>query len=63
MMDWIDGKLLHLFIIIGTRWFGHIAFSTDNKEERVRHIIFAQDYKWLEKIVNLIEANERIAVK
>jgi len=52
----LDSWLLSLFVRLGNRWFENVAFSCDPKTERVRHIIFAQDRRWLAKTIDLIEA-------
>jgi hypothetical protein len=57
--EYVDSLLLGLFVRIGNRWFSNVAFSCDPKSERVRHMIFAQDKRWLGKIIDLIEAQEK----
>jgi hypothetical protein len=52
----LDSWLLSIFVRIGNRWFENVAFSCDPKTEQVRHMIFAQDSKWLAKTIELIEA-------
>lgn len=56
--EYLDSLLLGLFVRIGNRWFQNVAFSCDPRSERVRHMIFAQDERWLKKIIGLIEAQE-----
>ena len=55
----IDSWLLSIFVRIGNRWFDNVAFSCDPKTERVRHMIFAQDSKWLANIIAVIEREEK----
>jgi hypothetical protein len=55
----LDSWLLSIFVRIGNRWFENVAFSCDPKTEQVRHMIFAQDSKWLAKIIDLIEEQEK----
>jgi hypothetical protein len=59
ILDFVDSCLLSLFVRIGNRWFSNVAFSCDQKSERVRHMIFAQDSRWLAKIIDLIEEQEK----
>lgn len=59
MRDWIDGLLLSLFVRVGSMWFSNVAFSCDPKSERVRHMIFAQDSRWLGKVIDVIEEMEK----
>ena len=59
ILELIDSWLLSLFVRLGNRWFENVAFSCDPKTERVRHMIFAQDGRWLGNIINLIEAQEK----
>jgi hypothetical protein len=40
-------------------WFSNVAFSCDPKSERVRHMIFAQDSRWLGKVIDVIEEMEK----
>jgi len=58
ILDLLDSWLLSLFVKIGNRWFSSVAFSCDPKTERVRHMIFAQDNKWLANIITVIEAQD-----
>jgi hypothetical protein len=58
LADFLEGKMLSLFVKLGTRWFGNVAFSCDPKSEQVRHIIFAQSEKWLESTIQAIEKME-----
>jgi hypothetical protein len=55
----IDSWLLSIFVRIGNRWFDNVAFSCDPKTERVRHMIFAQDSKWLANIIAVIEREDK----
>lgn len=55
----LDSWLLSIFVRIGNRWFDNVAFSCDPKTERVRHMIFAQDSKWLANIIAVIEREEK----
>ena len=55
----IDSWLLSIFVRIGNRWFDNVAFSCEPKTERVRHMIFAQDSKWLANIIAVIEREEK----
>lgn len=59
ILELIDSWLLSLFVRLGNRWFENVAFSCDQKSERVRHMIFAQDSRWLAKIIDLIEEQEK----
>jgi hypothetical protein len=58
ILEILDSWLLSAFVRIGGRWFSNVAFSCEEETERVRHIIFAQDSKWLTNIIRLIEAEE-----
>lgn len=55
----LDSWLLSIFVRIGNRWFDNVAFSCDPKTERVRHMIFAQDSRWLANIIAVIEREEK----
>ena len=55
ILELLDSWLLSLFVRLGNRWFENVAFSCDPKTGRVRHIIFAQDSKWLSNIIAVIE--------
>ena len=55
IIEFIDSCLLSLFVRLGNRWFDNVAFSCEPKTGRVRHIIFAQDSKWLSNIIAVIE--------
>lgn len=57
--NFIDSCLLFLFVRIGSMWFNNIAFNCDPKTERVRHMIFAQDGKWLANIIEVIEREDK----
>ena len=58
MREWVDSCLLNLFVKVGSLWFSNVAFSCDPNSERVRHMIFATNASWLEKIIDLIEKAE-----
>ena len=58
IIEFIDSCLLSLFVRIGNRWFDNVAFSCDPKTKRVRHMIFAQDGNWLNRIISIIEKAE-----
>jgi len=55
----LDSWLLSIFVKIGNRWFDNVAFSCDPKTQRVRHMIFAQDSRWLANIIAVIEREEK----
>lgn len=59
ILEFIDSLLLRLFIALGSRWFGNVAFSENTKTSRVGHIIFAQDSEWLDQTIKLIELAAR----
>lgn len=55
----LDSWLLSIFVRIGNRWFDNVAFSCDPKTQRVRHMIFAQDSRWIANIIAVIEREEK----
>jgi hypothetical protein len=59
ILELLDHWLLSLFVRLGNRWFENVAFSCDPKTERVRHMIFAQDRRWLANLIDLIEVQEK----
>ena len=55
LIEWFDSLCLRIFVALGLRWFPNVAFSESGKTGRVAHMIFAQDEKWLDQTIKLIE--------
>lgn len=52
----IERVLLYLFIKLGNLWFGHVAFSSDPKTDRVVTMVFSSDHRSVDRIFSFMSA-------